>query len=148
MLMVDENSSLVQAFECLKSSIIEAFAALDCDLTQTCVAEGSVRIHGKTAVNIASIEQSEAPENSDKIYGHILWTTPPYLDKAKVLFVEFDPDRVTLKGLAFKGGLFNGTEFNLIKESFYTSDTISMQQHTLYNTKVKHFNLTLFIIVE
>ena len=56
MLMVDENSSLVQAFECLKSSIIEAFAALDCDLTQTCVAEGSVRIHGKTAVNIASIE--------------------------------------------------------------------------------------------
>ena len=46
MLIVDENSSLVQAFDSLKSSIIEAFAALNCDLTETCMTQGSVRIQG------------------------------------------------------------------------------------------------------
>ena len=46
MLIVDENSSLVQAFDRLKSSIVESFAALNCDLTERCTSQGSVRVQG------------------------------------------------------------------------------------------------------
>ena len=46
MLIVDENSSLVQAFDRLKASIVESFAALNCDLTERCTSQGSVRVQG------------------------------------------------------------------------------------------------------
>ena len=54
-------------------------------------------IQGKSDSAIASIEQSETPENCDKIYGHILWVTSPNSDKSKILFVEYNPSNMLLK---------------------------------------------------
>ena len=54
-------------------------------------------IQGKSEYTIASIEQSETPENCDKIYGHILWATSPNSDKSKILFVEYNPSNMLLK---------------------------------------------------
>ena len=135
-LIVDENSSLVQAFDSLKSSIIEAFAALDCDLTGNCQTQGSARIQGNSGSIITSIEQSETPEVDDKIYAHILWTTANSAQnrpaEAKINFFEFEPANMVdqksshLKGLSLTGGIYNNSDFHLVKESFYTTDTISV----------------------
>ena len=54
-------------------------------------------IQGKSEYTIASIEQSETPENCDKIYGHILWATSPNSDKSKILFLEYNPSNMLLK---------------------------------------------------
>jgi len=135
-LIVDENSSLVQAFDSLKTSIIEAFAALDCDLTGNCQTQGSARIQGNSGSIITSIEQSETPEVDDKIYAHILWTTVNSAQnrpaEAKINFFEFEPANMVdqksshLKGLSLTGGIYNNSDFHLVKESFYTTDTISV----------------------
>lgn len=126
MLFVDENASLMQAYDKLKSSVWNAFAALDCDYTESCLASGSLSIsQGLENSKLASIGQMESPEQNDKTYGQILWTGPS-VDSSNALFLEWDPTKKSLRGLGLKAGPYNTTNFNLVSQSFYTSDTVSV----------------------
>ncbi len=125
MLVVDENASLMQAYDRLKESVQQAFSELNNDWTQSCLPHGSLYIRGHPTCRIASMQQIEACSTSDKTFCHILWNNPA-LDATKCLFLEFDPAEKTVKGLGLTGGSFDNSTFQLVSQSFYTSETLSI----------------------
>lgn len=123
-LVVDEKASLMQAFERLKESIIETFEGLDTDLTENCLPQGSLVIHGNQDSQISVVGQTESSEES-KVFGHVMWSNPS-CESSKSLFLEYDPSKKSLRALGLVAGPFNNTTFHLVSESFYTCDTMSV----------------------
>ena len=125
-LIVDEKASLIQAYEKLRYSILETFQALNRDLTETCIPRGSLLIQSEPGSTLVTLEHNEVSlENSDRIYGQIMWTLNE-IDTTRMLFFEFDPVEVTCKSIVLSGGPYNNSSYHIVYGSFYTNDTISI----------------------
>ena len=126
-IQVNETASLMQTFETLQNSVKEMFSSLDSDLSDVCVPNRKIlmKSNDPQPSNKCIVGQMESDEKGDKVNAFVM-TRPSDDNSPSFLFLSWNPQNEGLKALRITGGTYAAKSYNIVSQSFYTHDVISV----------------------